>query len=686
MSATNTQSFLANDLPIYRVFAFSLTTTKGGKSGSAKAYITIVDYDMSTLTVNWPEELYITGLDMNEQIEMQSVLAASANPDNMKYTLGFVYQNLDVAAKNANYSTFRFRLEEHYRTFTWPKNVISVRVSVLDTAYFMPSSVELAFSVNIPPTAGTITVSPLSGYSVTTAFTIEAKGFIDINRPLSYRYSYYFKEQDYYDEMNSNLDPYKMSGNIIQDFAFADHVSTKFPRADYASGYYKILVLVQVADALGGQQNLTQLIEVQPQPVTIQQHLLNIQGYIATALTLSQMERLRLLVTTAQEIAKLDQVACPLCSNNGICDAATGTCACDEGKFLRDCSANEIEFEIYRQLKLTLYSILWEEYGNLNSCVLQEQVWRAMVGLLQDKTMFEILTQAWLEQGIANVSQLITSYGSQLTTLQGYGVLKRGDPLFSRQEVALERSLRSCDIFLDALMLAVNRSAVYNSWPETFGRVLGTPIETYTYMEVDAYLKQLMALMKQVSQIQHTQLLPNELQISHMGTFLQKRTTKKTALHTLNDVLDIENHINTINPTSPLQNIEGDGVWRIYDIIEIGYKSNPFWYQKQYDYTEQLFRVEDVDICRTGTTTQITLNVPIKLRFQVVNLNQMDWNFCVARKQYGAWDPPGWYADICKTIIETSTTGDKYIVCHCYELLPTTVISDEDCKYRNCEV
>lgn len=56
-------------------------------------------------------------------------------------------------------------------------------------------------------------------------------------------------------------------------------------------------------------------------------------------------------------------------------------------------------------------------------------------------------------------------------------------------------------------------------------------------------------------------------------------TSKKTTKWVLDYVLDLENKIYVPNPSTADRDIEGDNVWRIYDVIETGYETNPYWFE-----------------------------------------------------------------------------------------------------------
>lgn len=141
-------------------------------------------------------------------------------------------------------------------------NEILVRISLYDPLYFMPSISTVKIEVNFEPVSGVIVVSPTSGYSLDTIFTIQALNYTDEDSPLSYRFFYYFEEELYEKERELGVNPVNSRRDFIQDSGFVNEMSTRLSIGK-SSASMNILLMVSVIDSYGAVTNTTQLIKVE---------------------------------------------------------------------------------------------------------------------------------------------------------------------------------------------------------------------------------------------------------------------------------------------------------------------------------------------------------------------------------------------------------------------------------------
>lgn len=71
------------------------------------------------------------------------------------------------------------------------KEEITLRVQVYDARFYMPMMATINLKLNRPPEGGTVIVEPSEGVGFETEFSISAKGFLDTNQPLTYKFSFY---------------------------------------------------------------------------------------------------------------------------------------------------------------------------------------------------------------------------------------------------------------------------------------------------------------------------------------------------------------------------------------------------------------------------------------------------------------------------------------------------------------
>ena len=172
------------------------------------------------------------GKKINKNDELQVDIQYAGNPDNVFYSLVFIY-NFDIVATHSyEYTSFAFRIWDHLNSFTSTDTSLLVRVSLYDPQYFMPQQSSYNIQVNLEPIPGTFTITPSSGSALSTDFTLQLTDFFDEDQPLSYRYSYYTSETDYEGEKFSGNSPVSNSRNLLNDFSNENSFTTYLPPGD----------------------------------------------------------------------------------------------------------------------------------------------------------------------------------------------------------------------------------------------------------------------------------------------------------------------------------------------------------------------------------------------------------------------------------------------------------------------
>lgn len=91
----------------------------------------------------------------------------------------------------------------------------------------MPSVSTAKVNVNFEPTIGTISLSPTTGYSLDTIFTIKLLNFEDDDFPLSYKFYFYFTEGLYDLERELGVNPINSKRDFLHDNLFKNEFSTR---------------------------------------------------------------------------------------------------------------------------------------------------------------------------------------------------------------------------------------------------------------------------------------------------------------------------------------------------------------------------------------------------------------------------------------------------------------------------
>lgn len=131
----------------------------------------------------------------------------------------------------------------------------------------MPGSCTLDLKINLPPANGAITVSPLSGTSIDTNYTVTVENFTDTDLPLTYEYSIYYSVDALQKDLLLGTDQNRV---VLSSFTTDSTFTFKCASGLYQNNSYTVVLLVRVSDSLGAITNVTKYFSVSPNTNTLQ--------------------------------------------------------------------------------------------------------------------------------------------------------------------------------------------------------------------------------------------------------------------------------------------------------------------------------------------------------------------------------------------------------------------------------
>jgi hypothetical protein len=126
----------------------------------------VAELDLPPLKVTMPEYIEVSKINKNDDIQID--IEFDRNPDDYFFAIVLLY-NLDiVATKRQSYTSFAIQLWDLYSDFTRDQTEVLLRVTFYDPQYFMPSFASKTVTLNFEPLPGTISITPISGNSLST--------------------------------------------------------------------------------------------------------------------------------------------------------------------------------------------------------------------------------------------------------------------------------------------------------------------------------------------------------------------------------------------------------------------------------------------------------------------------------------------------------------------------------------
>ncbi|KAL4479115.1 hypothetical protein ABPG72_008945, partial [Tetrahymena utriculariae] len=209
----------------YTVIKVYLSGKKSGRSSSDSIVVLFIEFDLPALNISL-QFLDPFGKSVNLNEEIFDILNyiyiyilkvffilnydTTVNPDILSFSSTIVYGDGVVGAIKFDYTQLRYRLWDYYSGFSNSNPTVTIRFSVFNPYFFMPSISIVNLKINFPPTQCIFSVSPLPSLSnpaisLQTLFTLSVSGCVDINLPLSYQFFMYKSKQDLKNELKQPL-------------------------------------------------------------------------------------------------------------------------------------------------------------------------------------------------------------------------------------------------------------------------------------------------------------------------------------------------------------------------------------------------------------------------------------------------------------------------------------------------
>lgn len=205
---------LPKRLEPYISFVFTFTCTKFAKTNEASISVIITEIDLPALAVDIPPSLSQARVNLNQEIIFR-LNYSGTSPDNLFYSGALVYDYDVVSTMVFQYLDFKFKIWDYFTSFTNVSDKLTIRCSVYDPRFYMPSYTSLEVAVNIPPQNCRFTVTPSSGIEYFTAFSLAVSDCVDENFPLQYKFSFYLSDQLYYEDIVNGT---TTSQNLLLDY------------------------------------------------------------------------------------------------------------------------------------------------------------------------------------------------------------------------------------------------------------------------------------------------------------------------------------------------------------------------------------------------------------------------------------------------------------------------------------
>ena len=137
--------------------------------------IIVVEMDIPVLTVQIPESVVTQKVNLNDQLKVS--ILYDKNPDDVFFSLILFYRFDLVATKSYRFTSFAFKIWDLFNDIVPSEQSLLLRISLYDPIYFMPLQSSYSLTINLPPWGGQIAISPVSGNSLATQFTVSLQGY-----------------------------------------------------------------------------------------------------------------------------------------------------------------------------------------------------------------------------------------------------------------------------------------------------------------------------------------------------------------------------------------------------------------------------------------------------------------------------------------------------------------------------
>ncbi|KAL4452849.1 hypothetical protein ABPG74_002414 [Tetrahymena malaccensis] len=281
----NSQNITFNQFTFipYSNIQFTLLGTKDTRTSSSQIIISFVDNSIPSSTVSFNDDVLIKDtINWNDVIEATIQYDSTQNVNLLYFGGAIIYQKQVVAYMQFEYGKVRFQLWNYFSSFIPSINDVVLRFSVYNPQYYIPSQSLFQFKLNFPPLNCNLSISPTTGSSIKTIFSLAFSGCKTNNMPISYQFFYYTSEDMYKLEIKS---PLLIQRKQITDLTYNAVASTYLPPGN-------IFILVQAIDSLGAIYNSTNT-------VIVQQSTFDQDSYIQAVNT---------MISFSQNVTKLNQI------------------------------------------------------------------------------------------------------------------------------------------------------------------------------------------------------------------------------------------------------------------------------------------------------------------------------------------------------------------------------------------
>ncbi|CAD8093460.1 unnamed protein product [Paramecium primaurelia] len=276
LNRTNSQFIAAKRLVPYNAYNFYLNGTKEELFEVAQAVIVIVELDIPVLELKRPEYLTSKRVNMNQEISIK-FLYPTKNPDSLYYGGAIVYDFNVVATLRFFFTSITIKFWDSFNDLT-DLAQLGFRASVYNPQFFMPSTTTLLININLPPRSCKMNVSPTSGISFDTQFTLKVTDCEDSDSPFTYKFTFYYSPTQY---NNDVLKAASLNQILLLDYSIDNEISTILPNplSDSAVTQPFLILMASISDSLGALTNLTSSVVVGLNQVDLR-HRLQVAEYL----------------------------------------------------------------------------------------------------------------------------------------------------------------------------------------------------------------------------------------------------------------------------------------------------------------------------------------------------------------------------------------------------------------------
>ncbi|KAL4504651.1 hypothetical protein ABPG73_021498 [Tetrahymena malaccensis] len=216
----------------YTVIRIQAQANKDTRSSLDFIIVLFTEFDLPLLNVsiNLLDPQGVT-VNLNEEIYATLNYNTTVNTDILSFSSTLVYQNEPVGAIKFDYTKLKFQLWDHYSAFNRQNPSVSIRFSVFNPYFYMPSVSIMSFQINFPPDQCNFTINPLPSssnvvYSLKTMFNLQMSNCVDDNLPIMYQFFMYKSQSDLNLE---KLDSKQITRRQLNDQQQDSNLSTILP-------------------------------------------------------------------------------------------------------------------------------------------------------------------------------------------------------------------------------------------------------------------------------------------------------------------------------------------------------------------------------------------------------------------------------------------------------------------------